>query len=83
MRTRRAAILGYVKRQLRQSKYNRSFQNLPPKDRIQYRPGDILIGAAMQVSSKKSNGNCEEDQHGIQLVEVMNMIIDQVSFQVV
>ena len=45
---------------------------------MQYRSGDIVIGAAMQRTFENSKGECEEEVYGFQLVETMNMIIDQV-----
>ncbi|XP_039261392.2 metabotropic glutamate receptor 7-like isoform X1 [Styela clava] len=46
---------------------------------MQFRDGDIILGAAMQVTNENANGDCVEELTGMYLVETMNMIIDEIN----
>lgn len=47
-------------------------------DRIQYRPGDILIAGIMPVHGREDEECSTIHEIGMQALETMNMIIDQV-----
>lgn len=56
-----------------------SAESSEEKDVKQFRDGDIILGAALQISSPNEDGKCTVMTTGIQLIETLNLIIDQVN----